>query len=85
MEKVAPSYWGNIIYESAMGLYCNEKEAKEESWMQEHSFPLYDQDVIDKLEAKLQEAVEFIVKYCGLHAVNCQCCMCKDLEKIKAK
>lgn len=55
MSKIKPDYWGNIIYETVMGLYLDENEAKEESWMQEHCFPLYDQETVNKLEEELSQ------------------------------
>lgn len=58
MSKVKPDYWGNIIYETAMGLYWDETEAKEESWMQENSFPLYTQKTVDHLEGRIFELEE---------------------------
>lgn len=62
MNKLKPAYWGNIIYESAMGLYYSEQEAKEESWMQEHYFPLYSKEEVEELEQKLAIAKEEIEK-----------------------
>jgi hypothetical protein len=52
-SKLIPDYWGNIIYESAMGLYLTEKEAKEESWMQENFFPLYEKETVVALEDRI--------------------------------
>lgn len=57
MSKIKPDYWGNNIYETAMGLYYDEKEAKEDSWMQDAFFPLYDQSTVDVLEKKLRHAM----------------------------
>lgn len=54
MSNPKPEFWGNIIYESAMGLYRNEQEAKEESWMEEQFFPLYTQEQVDELKKKVQ-------------------------------
>ena len=57
MSNIKPDYWGNNIYETAMGLYYEEKEAKEDSWMGEHFFPLYDESTVDVLEKKLRHAM----------------------------
>jgi uncharacterized small protein (DUF1192 family) len=55
MTKLKPDFWGNIIYETAMGLYDDEDEAKEESWMQENFFPLYSEDSVKSLENEISK------------------------------
>lgn len=55
-----PAYWGNNIYESVMGLYFTEEEAKKESWRQEHFFPLYDKNQVKELQANLAQRDEAI-------------------------
>jgi hypothetical protein len=52
--KPRPDYWGNILYETAMGLYMTEEEAKDDSWMGENFFPLYSQETIDNILKQIE-------------------------------
>ena len=63
MKKSKPDYWGNILYESSMGLYYEEYEAKQESWREESYFPLYDEETVNKLNEKIDKLTTQLVSY----------------------
>ena len=54
MSNPNPEFWGNIIYETAMGPYRNEQEAKRRILDGGSFFPLYTQEQVDELKKKVQ-------------------------------
>lgn len=62
MSNIKPTYWGNIIYESTMGLYSDEAEAKADSWNEEHFFPLYSEAKIELLELEQIRHIEILTE-----------------------